>query len=138
MTEIADSLLQKIADRLENIEADLKLVRAKTDRIDGIETEVAVLGARTDRMEHDLTAVRVKIDGQPDMRLLFQNVKLTLQRIVMIERDLVMLRSAMNDFGRESVTPGEIQAIHQALDTLREADLDQEARLRVPEAHLPT
>ncbi|MGI8428477.1 MAG: hypothetical protein ACR2OB_04035 [Solirubrobacteraceae bacterium] len=54
-----------------------------------------------------------------------------------VERDLVMPRSAFNDYGRENVTPGEIQAIHQALDELREADLNRETRLRVLEAHLP-
>lgn len=150
MTEITDSLLQRIADRLEHIEAEIKLVGAKTDRIDGIETglsamqaktdrieaQIASLGAKTERIELDVSTVRVRTAAQPDMRLLFQNVKLTLEHLVMVERDLVMLRSAINDYGRENVTPGEIQAIHQALDTLREADLDREARLRVLEAHL--
>jgi uncharacterized protein YhaN len=165
MAEIANDVLQKIADRLERIELDLGNVRgrlerieidlgnvrAKTDRIDGIEAKVDALSEKvdalsektdrlsekTDRLEADLSAVRVRTDAQPDMRLLFQNVKLILTRFVALERDLVMMRAAMNDYGRDSVTPGEVTAIHEALDTLREADLDQEARLRVLEAHLP-
>ena len=48
--------------------------------------------------------------------------------------------AAINDFARDSVTPGEVEALHAGLKEVRLSDFHLDARLRRVEAelHLPT
>jgi hypothetical protein len=85
-------------------------------RLEGLQTEVRDLKAR--------------FDAQPDFRLLMHTVRELVERVIELGEDVRMVRSAINDQARESVTPGEVDAIHHDFRTLTRADLDHAARIR--------
>jgi hypothetical protein len=50
-----------------------------------------------------------------------------------MQRDIRMLRAAINDFARTNVTVGEIEALHTDINRLQEKSIEMDARLRALE-----
>ena len=69
-------------------------------------------------MDTRLAEVETHIKSQPDLRLLMEPARTTLDRMVHMEGEMRMLRSAINDHARENVTPGEMAAVHHDLDLM--------------------
>jgi chromosome segregation ATPase len=110
------------------------------ERIGSLEARIGSLEARMGALEEEVKDIRAHLKAQPDMRLMFANGKITLEKIVEIEGEIRMLRSAINDHARENVTPGEIAAVHHDLSVLQRGRLEAEGRLlRIEEVlHLTT
>jgi hypothetical protein len=112
MTELA-----QIVDRLDALQSNLRSLHANVD-------------AGHDRIRADLQTVQERLDALPDFRLLMNTVKELIDRVIQIGEDMRMMRSAINDQARESVTPGEVEAIHHDLRIMTRAGLDHAARIR--------
>ncbi len=76
-----------------------------------VETRLSGVDAR-------LSGIETHIKSQPDLRLLMETSRSTLDRMVHIEGEMRMLRSAINDHARENVPSGEMAAVHHDLDLM--------------------
>jgi hypothetical protein len=112
MTEFA-----QIIQRLDALQGDMR-------------TSQSEMGTRLDGVRAELQALRERFDAQPDFRLLMNTVNELVERVIQLGQDVRMIRSAINDQARESVTPGEVEGIHHDLRILTRADLDHAARIR--------
>ena len=109
------------------------MAQSNTDRI---LAAVAELGARLQAVESDSGATRLLIEKQPDMRLIGHQLGALIERVGALEEKNVRALAAINDFARENVTPGEVEALHTALSEVREIDFKIDVRLRRVEAEL--
>jgi len=109
-------------------------------RLDGVDHRMGKIEARLDSIETRVEAIDDWRKAQPDLRLMLANGRLTLDKIVEIEGEIRMLRSAINDHARENVTPGEMAAVHHDLSVLQREQLESAGRLlRIEETlHLTT
>jgi len=109
-------------------------------RLDQIETRLDArldkIEARLDKIETRLDALEARVEEidewrktQPDLRLMLVNSKLTHDKIIEMEGEIRMLRSAINDHARENVTPGEMAAVHHDLSALQRDQLENAGRL---------
>ena len=105
-------------------------------RIGSLEARFDTLEGRFDTLEAVVRDIQDHLKAQPDMRLMFANGKVTLEKIVEIEGEIRMLRSAINDHARDNVTPGEMEAVHHDLALIRHEQLSSAARLQRIEAVL--
>jgi hypothetical protein len=115
-----------LTPRFDAVDARLDKVDARLDKVD----------ARLDKIEGRLSEVEGWQKNQPDMRLMLANSKVVLEKLIHIDSEITMLRSAVNDHARENVTPGEVAAIHYELANMRRELMDGEARMRRVESVL--
>ena len=99
-------------------------------RFDAIQGDVASIGARLDAIQSDLGKLRQRFDSQPDMRLLGHNVEIMMERLSELEATSIRGFAALNDIAGESVTPGEVEALHSKVRDLSDARFGHEGRLR--------
>lgn len=119
--------------RFDTLEARIGSLEA---RIGSLEGRFGTLEGRIDTLEAVVKDIQDHLKAQPDMRLMFANGKVTLEKIVEIEGEIRMLRSAINDHARGNVTPGEMEAVHHDLALIRHEQLSSAARLQRIEAVL--
>ena len=67
---------------------------------------------------------------QPDLRLIGRQMATLIERVTALEASNTRAIAALNDLARESVTPGEVEALHTEVDPLRSSKFDHEVRLR--------
>jgi hypothetical protein len=83
-----------------------------TKRLDAIETRLEHIEARLLPMQAQVAGIAV-ID----------------RKLTVIQQELRLQRAAVNDFARESVTPGEITALHTDVNTVMAGHHDLERRI---------
>ena len=105
----------RVDSRLGGVESRLGGVES---RLGGVETRLGRLETRLGGVDTRLAEVETHIKSQPDLRLLMEPARTTLDRMVHMEGEMRMLRSAINDHARENVTPGEMAAVHHDLDLM--------------------
>lgn len=99
-----------------------------SSQIAGLGNQMAVLAARVLNIE---TAMNVVLqDGRKLHALSLQHTRMFTD----MHRDIRMMRSAVNDLGRENVTPGEIASIHTDLDRHNTAITELQAAVAVLES----
>lgn len=81
-------------------------------------------------IKSELAALRERFDRQPDLRLLGHHMQAMIERLTGLEEKNVRALSAINDFARENVTPGEVEALHSELKEIRELEFRHDVRLR--------
>jgi ubiquinone biosynthesis protein UbiJ len=87
-------------------DAVLEILKVMQGDIAGLKTDVGAVKA-------DLTAVKADLAGvKTEVRVHSR----TLDKLLQEGR---LLRAAVNDFAKENVTPGEVEAIHHDLNRLR-------------------
>jgi hypothetical protein len=59
-----------------------------------------------------------------------------IERVTGLEASNTRAIAALNDIARESVTPGEVEALHSEMKELRNAKFNHEVRIRQLEAEL--
>jgi chromosome segregation ATPase len=134
------SLLRSIDGRLGNVEI----------RLGGIETRVGAIETRVGAIETRLSGVETRLSGletrletlesvtarAPDLRLLGHQMATLIERVTGLEASNTRAIAALNDIARESVTPGEVEALHSEMNELRNAKFNHEVRIRQLEAEL--
>ena len=134
------SLLRSIDGRLVNVEI----------RLGGIETRVGAIETRVGAIETRLSGVETRLSGletrletldsvtarAPDLRLLGHQMATLIERVTGLEASNTRAIAALNDIARESVTPGEVEALHSEMNELRNAKFNHEVRIRQLEAEL--
>jgi len=113
--------------RLDAIHGDVANIGA---RLDATRTDVTRNGERLDAIQSDLGKLRQRFDSQPDMRLLGHNVEIMMERLSELEATSIRGFAALNDIAKESVTPGEVEALHSKVRDLSDARFGHEGRLR--------
>ena len=116
-----------------NVEASLASIIESVGRIEvrlgAVDTRLEAMDTRLGQVDGRLVGVEAHLKAQPDLRLLMHTAKTTLERIVHMEGEIRMLRSAINDHARDNVTPGEMAAVHHDLASMRLDLLNNETRL---------
>ena len=143
MTTLDDILfaISGLGARIDTVGARLDTVGARFDeldtrldkievRLDKIEVRLDTMDARLDAMDMRLDALEAYNKNQPDMRLMMAIIKSNMDKMIYVEGELRMLRSAINDHARENVTPGEMRALHHDLDLYRRAQTEVEIRMK--------
>jgi chromosome segregation ATPase len=127
------SLLRSIDGRLGNVEI----------RLGGIETRVGAIETRLSGVETRLSGLETRLETlesvtarAPDLRLLGHQMATLIERVTGLEASNTRAIAALNDIARESVTPGEVEALHSEMNELRNAKFNHEVRIRQLEAEL--
>jgi hypothetical protein len=75
----------------------------------------------------ELATVRARVDGLPVIG----------EAISVLQRDVRMLRAAVNDMARVNITAGEVEALHEAIDRIQAKQVELETRLTTLERLVP-
>lgn len=125
--------VQGIVVRLDKIEARLDKIET---RLDKIETRLDKIETRLDKVEARLDALETRVEDidewrktQPDMRLMFANSKVTLEKIAQVESQIRVLHLTVLDHASKNVTPGVIEAFHHDLTKLQKAEMEHAGRI---------
>ena len=70
------------------------------------------------------------------MRLIGHQIGALIERVGGLDEKNVRALAAINDFARENVTPGEVEALPTALSEVRQTDFKMDVRLRRVESEL--
>lgn len=129
MTTLDDILfaISGLGARIDTVGARLDTVGARFDELD---TRLDKIEVRLDTMDARLDALEAYNKNQPDMRLMMATIKSNMDKMIYVEGELRMLRSAINDHAKENVTPGEMLALHHDLDVYRRAQTEVEIRMK--------
>ena len=134
------SLLRSIDGRLGNVEIRLGGIET---RVGGIETRVGAIETRLSGVETRLSGLETRLETlesvtarAPDLRLLGHQMATLIERVTGLEASNTRAIAALNDIARESVTPGEVEALHSEMNELRNAKFNHEVRIRQLEAEL--
>jgi hypothetical protein len=114
------NLLRSIDGRLGNVET----------RLGGIETRVGGIETRLSGVETRLGTLETVTARAPDLRLLGHQMATLIERVTGLEASNTRAIAALNDIARESVTPGEVEALHSEMNELRNAKFNHEVRIR--------
>jgi hypothetical protein len=107
-----------ILEILHAIQADVAIVKADLASVKGDH------GRKLDMLQQDTGLMRGVLSGHTrTLSILLQDVR--------------MVRGATNDFAKESVTPGEVEAMHQDLNRLQQEVSELTARLEILEGRSP-
>jgi chromosome segregation ATPase len=120
------SLLRSIDGRLGGFES----------RLGGVESRLGGVEARLDAVETRLATLETVTARAPDLRLLGHQMATLIERVTELEASNTRAIAALNDIARESVTPGEVEALHSEVKELRNAKFNHEVRIRQLEAEL--
>jgi uncharacterized coiled-coil protein SlyX len=151
MRPMADSetleLLRSIDGRLGGIETRVGAIETHVGgietRVGGIETRVGGIETRLAGIETRLSGVETRLETletvtarAPDLRLLGHQMATMVERITKREASNTRAIAALNDVARDSVTPGEVEALHTEMNDFRDTKFNHEVRLRQIEAEL--
>ena len=121
----------------------LSLLRSIDGRLGAVETRLGALEIRLGGVEARLDAVETHLETletvtarAPDLRLLGHQMATLIERVTGLEASNTRAIAALNDIARESVTPGEVEALHSEMKELRNAKFNHEVRIRQLEAEL--
>lgn len=142
-----DPVLAAIADLKSHVSSEFSWLDGKIDRLDTtvdqlevrvgqVDTRVGELDARVGHVQSELGAFKERFDKQPDVRLLGHQMQALIERVSGLEEKCVRALAAINDFARENVTPGEVEALHSELKEVRELEFRHDVRLRLIEDEL--
>ena len=120
------NLLRSIDGRLGNVET----------RLGGIETRVGGIETRLSGVETRLETLETVTARAPDLRLLGHQMATMVERITKLEASNTRAIAALNDVVRKRVTPGEVEALHTAINDFRDTKFNHEVRLRQIESEL--
>lgn len=107
----------------------LSVLRSIDTRLGGVETRLGGVETRLETLEN-ITA------RQPDLRLIGDQMATLIERVTALETPNTRAIAALNDVTRESVAPGEVEALHTEVTELRTSKFNHEVRLRQLEAEL--
>jgi chromosome segregation ATPase len=114
----------------------LSLLRSIDGRLGGVESRLGGVEARLDAVETRLETLETVTARAPDLRLLGHQMATLIERVTELEASNTRAIAALNDIARESVTPGEVEALHSEMKELRNAKFNHEVRIRQLEAEL--
>ena len=114
----------------------LSLLRSIDGRLGGVESRLGGVEARLDAIETRLETLETVTARAPDLRLLGHQMATLIERVTELEASNTRAIAALNDIARESVTPGEVEALHSEMKELRNAKFNHEVRIRQLEAEL--
>ena len=126
-------LLRSIDGRLGKVESRLGGIET---RVGGIETRVGGIETRMSGLETRLETLETVTARAPDLRLLGHQMATLIERVTGLEASNTRAIAALNDIARESVTPGEVEALHSEMKELRNAKFNHEVRIRQLEEEL--
>jgi ubiquinone biosynthesis protein UbiJ len=117
------ALVELVRSEVGTVRSEVGTVRSEVDslsgRVDRIGSEVGKLSERVDRIGSELVTVRVRVDGLPIIG----------NSIDVVQRDMRLLRAAINDMARTNITAGEVEAMHEDLDRALAKQAELEARV---------
>jgi hypothetical protein len=94
----------------------LKLLRSIDGRLGSVETR--------------LGGIETHVGGiETRLRLLGHQMATLIERVTGLEASNTRAIAALNDIARESVTPGEVEALHSEMNELRNAKFNHEVRI---------
>ena len=135
-----ETLLSGVETRLGGFETLLSGVQT---RLSGVETSMETLEKRMETLETRLETLETRLETletitarAPDLRLLGHQMATMVERITKLEASNTRAIAALNDVVRDSVTPGEVEALHTELNEFRNAKFNHEVRIRQLEAEL--
>jgi len=114
----------------------LSLLRSIDGRLGGVESRLGGVETRLDAVETRLETLETVTARAPDLRLLGHQMATLIERVTELEASNTRAIAALNDIARESVTPGEVEALHSEMKELRNAKFNHEVRIRQLEAEL--
>jgi chromosome segregation ATPase len=114
----------------------LNLLRSIDGRLGGVESRLGGVEARLDAVETRLETLETVTARAPDLRRLGHQMATLIERVTELEASNTRAIAALNDIARESVTPGEVEALHSEMKELRNAKFNHEVRIRQLEAEL--
>ena len=124
MTESVLEILRVIQADFSGLKTDLAAVRADVTTVKAdvttVKTDVATHAGMLNVLQQDTTLIRSALSGHtrtPDILL----------------HDTRLLRGAVNNMAKESVTAGEVEAIHHDLNRLQQQVSELTARLAIVE-----
>jgi hypothetical protein len=100
--------------------AVLEFLQAIQANLAAVKTEVAAHTTMLGVLQQDTALIRGALNGHTRM-------------LDMLQQDTRMIRGAANDFARESVTAGEVEAIHHDLNRAQREIAELTARLEIIE-----
>jgi archaellum component FlaC len=134
------NLLHSIDGRLGGVETRLGAVET---RLGGVETRLGGVETRLDGVETRLGGVETRLETletitarAPDLRLLGHQIATLIERVTKLEASNTRTIAALNDVVRDSVTPGEVEAIHTEINEFRNTKFNHEVRIRQIESEL--
>jgi uncharacterized coiled-coil protein SlyX len=141
------NLLRSIDGRLGGIETRVGAIETHVGGIEthvgGIETHVGGIETRLSGVESRLSGVETRLETleavtarAPDLRLLGHQMATMVERLTKLEASNTRAIAALNDVARDSVTPGEVEALHTEMNDFRDTKFNHEVRLRQIEAEL--
>jgi chromosome segregation ATPase len=110
------SELASLRERVDHIDGEVTKLRERVDHIDG---EVTTLRDRVDHIADDVSMMRPRVDGLPLIGNAIDN----------LQRDMRLLRAAINDMARTNITAGEVEAMHTDIDRMMARQVELEARI---------
>jgi DNA repair ATPase RecN len=78
----------------------------------------------------ELDSIKIKVSGIPLMATTLHELRDDVREL---RRETRMLKTAVNDMARVSITGGEVEALHDELDRLANDQIDIKARLALLE-----
>ena len=129
----ADPVLAALADLKSHVSSVIARLDGKFERLDA---KFDLLDAKVEGMQTDLADLRERFDKQPDLRLIGHQMQALIENVSALKERNVRALAAINDFARENVTPGEVEALHSELKEIRELEFRHDVRLRRIEEEL--
>jgi hypothetical protein len=91
---------------------------------------LAVIGDKIDALRFEIFArfetIDIKVSGVP---LIAEATQDLVEATQDLRRELRMVKAAINDMARVNITAGEVEALHEELDKIANAQIDIRARL---------
>jgi chromosome segregation ATPase len=135
-----DGRLGEVQTRLGGIETGLSGVETRLvgfeTLLSGVETRLNGVEKRMETLETRMETLETITARAPDLRLLGHQMATMVERITKLEASSTRAIAALNDVVRDSVTPGEVEALHTELNEFRNAKFNHEVRIRQLEAEL--
>jgi hypothetical protein len=91
-----------------------------------LQTELAPIKAQLHELRQELAVVRAHTDGIP----------LLGSAIGVIRRDVRLVRAAVNDIGKTSITAGEVEAMHDDIDRVQTENIALATRIATLERRI--
>jgi hypothetical protein len=121
----------------------LDVLRSIDGRLGGIEIRVGAIETHVGGIETRLSGIETRLETletvtalAPDLRLLGHQMATMVERITKLEPSNNRAIAVLNDVARDSVTPGEVEALHTEMNDFRDTKFNHEVRLRQIEAEL--
>ena len=114
----------------------LSLLRSIDGRLGAVDSRLGAVESRLGDIETRLETLETVTARAPDLRLLGHQMATMVERITKLEASNTRAIAALNDLARDSVTPGEVEALHSEMNEFRNTKFNHEVRLRQIESEL--